>query len=266
MNSMDDKYSRRIATYDFYEDNHGRIYNIRNIEYPHNQKPCYFGKCVAITEDEQVDSFSADPSGMIIYQDEENPNIGYRIYRGIFWGAKKFYFDDGCSDARIIEELQKRQSTVKLTKFPTGVVTVCKQVIGQEMPFYPNADTLKEFAKKIKDNHNKIKLLTNSYISVFKSFEELINNEIFYGDLHTSNIMIDKDDSNITDLIDFSPIYTGFGELTPSRLDTYQRDFANIVNVANEFAGVNYELEKMSSDKPVDEAIEKVLKMEYKLR
>ena len=266
MSNVDDRYSRKIAVHDYYEDTHGRIYNIRNIEYPHNRKPCYFGKCVAITEDEQIDSFSADPSGMIVYQDEENPHVGYRIYRGIFWGASTFYFTDGCSDARMIEELQKRQSTVKLTEFPTGVVTVCKQVIGQEMPFYPNGYTLKDFAKKIKDNPNKIKLLTNSYIAVFKSFEELISNEIFHGDLHTSNVMIDKDDSSIANVIDFSPIYTGFGKLTPSRLDTYQSDFANIVNVANEFAGINYELEKMSSDNPVDEAIEKVLRMESKLR
>jgi len=264
MGDIQDKYSKRLQTY--YEDPQGKIYNIKNIEYPHNRKPGYFGKSIAITNDEQFDSFSEEPNGMIIYQDEENPNIGYRIYRGIFWGARTFYFTDGYADARVIEELQKRQSTVKLTQFPTGVVTVCKQVIGQEIPFYPNAYTLKDFAKKIKDNPNKIKLLTNSYISIFKSFEELINNEIFYGDLHTSNIMVDKVDSNITNLIDFSPVYTGFGQLTPSRIDTYQMDFANIVNVANEFAGINYELDKMSSDKPVDEAIEKVLKMEYKLR
>lgn len=266
MSNIDDRYSRKIAVHDYYEDPQGRIYKIRNVEYPHNRKPGYFGKFIIATKDDQIDSFSEEPTGMIIYQDEQNPNIGYRIYRGIFWGARTFYFNDGCLDAGIIEELQKRQATVKLTEFPTGVVTVCKQVIGQEMPFYPNAYTLKEFATKIKDNPNKIRLLTNSYISIFKSFQELIDNEIFYGDLHTSNIMVNKDDSSITNIIDFSSIYTEFGKLYSSRLETYQTDFANIVNVANEFAGIDYELEKLHSDKPVEEAIEKVLKMEYKLR
>ena len=166
----------------------------------------------------------------------------------------------------MIEELQKRQSTVKLTEFPTGVISVCKQIIGQEMPFYSNAYTLKEFAKKIKENPNKIKLLTNSYISIFKSFQELIDNEIFYGDLHTSNVMVNKDDSSITNLIDFSTMYTSFGELYLFKLQNYQRNFAKIVNISNKLAGIDYKLDSMSTDKPVDEAIEKVLKMEYKLR
>ena len=266
MSNIEDNYARRIAIHDHYEDTQGRIYNIRDIEYPHTQKKCYFGKFITATEDEQIDSFSSEPTGMLIYQDEENPNIGYRIYKGIFWGAKKFYFTDGCSDPRIIEELQKRQSTVKLTEFPTGVVSVCRQVIGQEMPFYHNADTLKEFAKKIKDDPNKVNLLTKAYISTFTAINELILNEVFHGDLHTSNIMVDRNDSSMINLIDFSPIYTSFGKLTSSKLDTYQTDFANIVNIANEFAGIDYELEKMSSDRPVEEAIEKVLKMEYKLR
>ena len=203
---------------------------------------------------------------MFIYQDDKNPNIGYRIYRGIFWGANKFYFNEGCLDPKMIQELQKRQSSVKLTQFPTGVVSVCKQVIGQEMPFYPNADTLKEFAEKIKNEPNKVELMTKAYISTFTTIDELIANEIFHGDLHTSNIMVDRNDPSRVNLIDFSPVYTSFGKLASHQLDTYQNDFANIVNVANEFAGINYELEKMSSDKPVEEAIEKVLKMERKLK
>lgn len=266
MSNTSYEYSKRIATYDYYEDTYGRIFNIKNIEYPHNGKPCYFGKIITSTKDFQIDSFSEDPSGVTIYQDEQNPNIGYRIYNGILWAAPTFYFIDGSGDARMIEELQKRQSTVKLTEFPTGVISVCKQIIGQEMPFYSNAYTLKEFAKKIKENPNKIKLLTNSYISIFKSFQELIDNEIFYGDLHTSNVMVNKDDSSITNLIDFSTMYTSFGELYLFKLQNYQRNFAKIVNISNKLAGIDYKLDSMSTDKPVDEAIEKVLKMEYKLR
>lgn len=266
MSNIIDDFSRRIAVHDYYEDEYGRIFNIRNIEYPHNRKPCYFGKYITYTKDDQIDSFSEEPSGVTIYQDEQDPKIGYRIYNGIFWAAETFYFIDGCGDARMIEELQKRQSTVKLTQFPTGVISVCKQVIGQEMPFYSNAYTLKEFAKKVKDNPDKIKILTNSYISVFKSFQELIDNEIFYGDLHTSNVMVNKDNPTITNLIDFSTLYTSFGKLYPYKLNTYQRDFAKVVNLGNEYANIDYRLDKLSSDKPVDEAIEKVLKMEYKLR
>lgn len=266
MCDIDVKYARKIAVHDYYEDTSGRIYNIRNVEYPHNGKSGYFGKFVTATTDEQIDSFSTEETGVLIYQDDQNPNIGYRIYRGIFWGAPRFYFPDACSDGRLIEELQKRQSTVKLTQFPTGVVTVCKQIVGQEMPFYPNAYTLKQFAEKIKNNPNKIKLLTNSYISVYKSIQELTDHEIFYGDLHTSNIMVNKDNSNVINIIDFDTKYTKFGKLTDSSLATYQADFANIVNVANELAGIDYELEAMTSDNPVEEAIEKVLKMEYKLR
>ena len=266
MNNISDDFSKRIATYDYYEDEYGRKFNIKNIEYPHNRKPCYFGNCIAITKDERFDSFSEEPTGVTIYQDEQNPNVGYRIYNGIPWSFPTFYFIYGSLDARMIEELQKRQSTVKLTQFPTGVITVCKQIIGQEIPFYPDAYTLKEFAKKIKDNPDKIKILTNSYITIFKSFQELIDNEIFYGDLHTSNVMVNKENPNITNIIDFSPVYTSFGKLYPYMLDSYQRDFAKIVNLANEYANIDYKLDVLSTDKPVDEAIEKVLKMEQKLR
>ena len=115
MSNTSYEYSKRIATYDYYEDTYGRIFNIKNIEYPHNGKPCYFGKIITSTKDFQIDSFSEDPSGVTIYQDEQNPNIGYRIYNGILWAAPTFYFIDGSGDARMIEELQKRQSTVKLT-------------------------------------------------------------------------------------------------------------------------------------------------------
>lgn len=241
------------------------VYNIRNIELPLNQPPYLFGKYITDTTDVEVDSFSSEDSGMIVYQDEDNPNIGYRIYKGLLFAQKNFYFPYGSLDARLISELQQRQSSVKLTDFPTGIVTLNNYIIANEIVFYNNHDTLRALAYKLKDNPQKIDIITAVYLSMLKSFEELTENEIFYNDIHTKNIMVDRTDYNKTKIIDFESGHVSFGNLTQSNLESYQQKFANVINYANHFAGIDYKLGKLVTDKPIEEATEEVLTMKRKL-
>ena len=148
---------KNVIVLPYYEDNEGNIFNIKNIVYPTNNPPYDFGKHICSSHDEDCNSFSDDEYGMDVYQSRVNPTVGYRIYRGLMLFLDNFYCYSGVSDAKIVEELQKRQSTIKLTKFPTGVVSINKYVIGQEMAFYENSETIRSFAINQKDNPNKTK-------------------------------------------------------------------------------------------------------------
>ena len=241
-------------------------YNIKNIVLPLNQAPYNFGRYIISTSDVFVDTYSADESGMIIYQDEDNSKIGYRIYRDVFFANPNFYYPYGSLDAKVVSELQKRQSGVKLTDFPLGVITLNNYIVGTEIPFYDNHDTIKQLALNIQDNPDKVQILTDIYFSVYDRFEEFINNEIFYGDLHTSNVMVNRDNHNITQIIDFASGYTKFGKMEKYMLEAYQRDFPKLINLGNEYANIDYRVDLLHTDNPIEEIREEVDTMKRVLK
>ena len=138
---------------------YGKTYKIKNIEYPSGKGGYSFGRFIASTHDDESNSFSSDPTGMQIYQDINNPKVGYRIYKGLMLSSDNFYFTDGCGDIRFISKLQERQDNVKLTQFPTGIVTINDCIIGHEIPFYEKFSSLDKFildnAKKYEEYYSK---------------------------------------------------------------------------------------------------------------
>ena len=58
-----------------------------------------------------------------------------------------------------------------LSKFPTGVVSINKYVIGQEMAFYENSETIRSFAINQKNNQNKVEIV----IDVYKKLLTILN-------------------------------------------------------------------------------------------
>lgn len=255
---------------DSYTDRYGRTYNVKTTELPVELPAgqCYrFGKFIAKTSDTEFpEAFSAEESGMAVYQDRDNPDVGYRIYRGMPLALKPFYYPDGCGDAQFIEELQKRQSTVNLTEFPYGIITLNNWVIGSEMVFHHQYETLKQFAIKIKDDPMKVEILGETVLSLLDAFKELMDNEIFYGDLHTSNVMVKKGNPKETKIIDFEDKYIKFGKFTKANIESYQKDFPNFMNVVNEYAEVPYEMQNLRSDNPIEEFREEVFKMQRTFR
>ena len=124
-----------------------------------------------------------------------NHNRAFKIYNDL----KKTRKDD-----KLIYELQKRQLNVKLTDFPTGIIVLdqdndISKIIGQEIVFYNNSITASKYFLD-EENIDYIKI----YIDILKIIKELLNNNIYYGDIHSDNFVIDKE-SGIVKLIDFEP-------------------------------------------------------------
>ena len=135
---------------------------------------------------------------MYIYQNVDNPTIGYRIYSDY----ADWHFN-GHSDDKLIQNLQERQEGVKLTSFPTGVVTKNGYIIGQEIPFFPNHSTLDIFLKTC-----SIGEAISLYKQLLVIFKELYINGITYTDIHAGNFMVNNNFK--IELIDFDEKYVLF--------------------------------------------------------
>lgn len=149
---------------------------------------------------ETDNSFSDDSAnnGVYIYQTYYDKNTALRIY-------KEFadYGFNGNRDDRLISELQRRQKDIKLTRFPTGVVTVENRIIGQEIPYYQNYITLSHVNTKIK------KEPTYFYLKILEILKEMYDNGIVYSDTHGKNFMVDITNLSVK-LIDFDYTYMAF--------------------------------------------------------
>lgn len=174
--------------------------NVREIAYQEGQY-IKLGILITSSHDENNDKFISDDclfNKMYIYQDRDNPYIGYRIY-----GDYADYHFNGNSDDRLISNLQDRQSNILLTKFPTGVLTKGGYIIGQEMPFFPNSNNFNEYLKKC-----SISEIFSLYKKVLLILKELYSNEIIYTDIHPGNFLVTPDKK--LELIDFDSKYVHF--------------------------------------------------------
>lgn len=245
----------------------GRTFNVKNIVYPNHAELYSFGKFIQSSHNDTSAAWSNDEQGVNIYQDRQNPQIGYRIYKGLMLFLEDFQFIGGLSDPKMIEELIIRQPNIKLTQFPTGIVSINKYPIGQEIPFYDNYQTLKEFSRSIANTDGKEVMLTTAYKNILLSLKELMENEIYYSDIHASNFLVNCNNSNIdTKIIDFDPVFVSFGEFSDYRKKTYQSKLNYMFNENNRYAQIDYKIETFNQDNPIEDAIEKVLKMEQKIK
>ena len=194
--------------------------NVREIAY---NKGDYLkiGKPITMSHQENNnDSFISDDhiyGSMFIYQDYNNPNIGYRIY-----DSYNDYRFNGNNDDRLIQNLQERQPNVTLTKFPIGVVTYGGFIIGQEMPFFPDGRSIDAYLKQI-----DIKEAFCLYKQLLLIFKELYNNGIMYTDIHPGNIIVT--DNSSLELIDFDNNYISFDD--KKRLEVVIRNLYNLINI-----------------------------------
>lgn len=141
-----------------------------------------------------------DKVGVTLYKPKHTDGVIYRIYNDVVDYKYTFY-----EDLKLIEKLRKLQSKVKLTKFPTGIVRIKGYVVGQEVPYFENSETISEF---IESKRNK-KVPTHYYIEILKIMKELMSVGIVYNDIHSGNFLVDKDTEKVN-LIDFEPIAVSF--------------------------------------------------------
>ena len=136
---------------DNYVDSKGNKYNIRNINISDISELRELGKFVAETKRE-VSGFWTESdnleNGVYIYKSNYDSKKALRIYKD--FALYKYIYH---SDAKDVSKLQEFQSKIKLTEFPTGILTIEDSVIGQEIPFYENYETLRYiFENKLKRN------------------------------------------------------------------------------------------------------------------
>ena len=188
---------------DEYIDSSRNKYNIRNINVSQLSELKELGKFVTETIRE-VDEFLSESdnleNGVYIYKSNYNPKKALRIYKD-FASYKYIYH----SDAKEVSKLQEIQDKIKLTEFPTGIITIGDSVIGQEIPFYENYKTLHEIIKQLKD----VKTIFYYYSKIIDILDELAKQSIIYKDIHAKNFMI-KDKS--VKLIDFEGNSFMFGD------------------------------------------------------
>lgn len=186
---------------DYYTNKKNEKINIRNINYPNPESTFLnFGKFINETTPEPNSFFlgsQTDSEGVYIFKSKYDETKALRIYKD--W-KDNIIPNPNChnNDIKLITKLIDKQSNIKLTDLPTGIVTVKDIVIGQEIPLYENYCTLQE--KIIKETNKKI--FTKFYIDILNILKELTQYRIYYADIHTKNFMINEI-NNIIKIIDF---------------------------------------------------------------
>lgn len=223
--------------------------NIKNIHFDTKEKmKGNLGKLITETTHESGGLFySSDEElrdGVYIYKTYYNPLKALRVYKD--WADYKYISHEG--DAKLISELLKRQSSVKLTEFPTGIVTLENSVIGQEIPLY---EGYKDLIKIIKTKQTK--QIIKYYNDMIKILEELYNADIVYIDCHTKNFLI-NDNTNIVRLIDFEPNQISL------KKDIYSykkmlKILKENINRINALKNINFKLDKEETLTDVRETI-----------
>lgn len=166
------------------------------------------GKLLVYSDDFDSNNYYIDTEfklndGVIINQSTLDSNRAIRIYKD--W-PEAWHYEK--KDAELVYKLQQKQKCVKLTDFPTGIVTISdfpfeynkkniQRVIGQEIIYYENYIAIGKLFQ-INHNINTAKI----YIDIIKILKELLDNGIYYGDIHGGNFVIEKE-KQIVKLIDF---------------------------------------------------------------
>lgn len=245
----------------------GHTFKVKNIIYPNNADCYNFGEFIQSSHNDTSKSWSSDEDGVNIYRDRQNPKIGYRIYKGLMLFLEDFQFFGGLGDPRMIEELSVRQPNIKLTEFPTGIVSINQYPIGQEIPFYSDYQTLKEFSQSIANVGGKEVILAQAYMKLLLALKELMENEIYYSDIHSGNFLVSFKGSNVdVKIIDFDSALVSFGKFTDYQKWHYQFYLKYMLNQNNKYANIDYQIGSLSDDNPIDDAMEKVVKMEQKIK
>lgn len=208
----------------------GKYYDkVREIAFKKGQLQGNVGKFVAETQHEN-NLFGEDSTGIYLYQSFHDPNIAYRIY-------KEFadYRFNGHGDDVVIQKLMEKQDLIKMSKFPTGVVTLDGFIIGQEVPYFIDCIPLNELFK-----NNKKANPMNVYRAIISVLKELSDNGIIYMDNHPKNFLINPNDKDLKiNIIDFERHFMSFDEeIRPYSIKKQFENLKNMLNILNELNGI----------------------------
>ena len=239
--------------------------NINNQEYPNIRNIHYdelkdvqgnVGTFITETEYEGVDADSSFKlnNGVYIYKAFYNPRVALRFYKDFADYAYTFH-----NDEKIVSKLQEKQDRVKLTKFPTGIITIGNKVVGQEIPYYEDHRTLlKTFRQK---GYKQIP--THYYIEILKILKELYQANIVYSDTHAKNFMISMIDDTIK-LIDFDSSYLSFDENSDYLYKAMITNLKNMIMKLNRLSDIKFS-QNFTDTQTLEEIEESVLENQEKI-
>lgn len=245
---------------DEFKPSYGEPIKIRNVNFESlDDFRKYTGKSIATSHREDSSNFSLNEEGVYVYRSKYDFTKALRIYKDL-----NLYKFASHSDYKLVSKLQQKQPNVKLTQFPTGILTIEDFIIGQEIPFYDNSDTLCDYF----ENGKMKKRPTQFYLELLKILKELCNNGIIYTDVHRKNIMVNKI-TEIINLIDFDDAYLNFGGYRCAYIAMINNLKRCIVSGFNSIDGceLSYELDDELNAADTLEAIEQMLlKADNKLK
>ena len=161
---------------------------------------------IASTHDD--DPLVDETYGALIYVNTDDPMHSLKIYKdysdfimAVKMGCTKYVPGTHNNERDFIKKLQFFQDKIKLTRFPTGIVTYHDYIIGQEIPFYKDCINLLNACQKA----NHVEEIIALYIKCLEIIKELYDNGIVYFDVHMNNFIVNKD--NNVNLIDFDSDY-----------------------------------------------------------
>ena len=241
-----------------YTSENGILYNnVRNIHFD-TLDEAKKGLGTYITQTKPVgldlDLFDELTYGIYLYKSSYDPKVALRVYRDFY-----HYKYSGNIDERMVSKLQDRQKFVKLTEFPTGVVTIENKVIGQEVPYYENYNTLRNvFNEK---QHKKIP--TYYYIEILKILKELYAADIVYSDIHGRNFILSAVDETMK-LIDFDDGYVKFDEDKKYHYTSMISNLKYLINKLNEMSQITFK-DNFDKTQTLEEVEESILEHHQKL-
>lgn len=170
----------------------GSIANIRNIQFKKESgKILNFGKFLKEKNCCLADDLSGR-IGTMLYQANYDSKKALRIYPD----CSDIPFGGTChKDDKFVNSLLLKQNKIKLTEFPTGIVTLDNYVIGQEIPYYEDYETIKSLFER----NGLSQLPTYYYLKMYMIIKELYDNGIIYSDTHGENFLIKENDIKLID-------------------------------------------------------------------
>lgn len=161
-----------------------------------------------------------DLNGSYIYLSKDNHNLAYKVSK-----SYRFLDKNNDQDPPMIAKLNSLKENITLTDFPKGIITIKDIVIGQEIVYYYNYQTLTSIIYKGLPRNK----LLSYYQKILLIIQELLDHNIIYIDIHPNNIMINLSTDEVK-LIDFDPHHISFN----NDRESYYRMLTNLKKMINE--------------------------------
>ncbi len=243
-----------------FKPSYGEFVKVRNINFEsldEFRKNC--GEGIAISHSDDNENFELNEEGAYICRSKYDFSKALKIYKDI-----NFYKYTYHGDYKVVSMLQQKQPNVKLSEFPTGILTIEDYIIGQEITLYDNSETLHDYFI----SGNMKKRSTEFYLDILKILKELCNQGIIYKDVHRRNFMINKM-TEIVNIIDFDSAFLNFDN-SKSAYDAMLRNLKSCI-IGGLYLIKSYELVdnfRASFDgiDNLEELEQLLLKADYKLK